>query len=439
MIRRWLACCALVSIGLVLQIQAQGPNDSKKDAQPNRAEEKKEEKKEEAPKKTNLFLVARVGMDDKGKSLSKETLLENFVNGMKISGCKCSGEPIVKPISPSVFRDLNRIVSGVSGEPWKAVLKNKVELSQAQLNDTTLLLITMPKGLQVEEMEIETTGGSALGGKYSPTVKDGKRMALLTTNPVTYSIPWELNAQISKIKMKTLSDGDGDTKLEEFDATAVKADKFFSVTVRDFEGDKGNLIKTLKDPAKFEDVITIGADLSEYSVQMATLGLSSGDIGSELDDKNNLVLTIPQNSKRTTSKVWVKFPLSESEALQECLKINASETVGQAYKMIKSIEGKVEAKDTAEVSPEKAAQWFELSPSEDKSQFSRTLALKDLDGLLKKYPQFFLVVVRERSYPGEDRIEIIRAPDLANSNVLNKLGGMIREKTGTAPAPKPGS
>jgi hypothetical protein len=283
-------------------------------------------------------------------------------------------------------------------------------------------------------MEVDTTGGSALKGIYSPSVKDGKRMSLLTTNPVTYSIPWELNAQITKIKLKTLSDSDSNNaKTEEFDATAIKADKFFSVTVRDFEGDKSKLIKTLKDPEKFEDVITIGADLSEYSVQMATLGLSTGDIGTELDDKNNLVLTIPQNSKRTTSKVWVKFPLNEAEAVQECVKINASETVGQAYKMIKAIEGKIEAKDMAEVTAEKGAQWFELPMAEDKSQFSRTLALKDLDGLMKKYSQFYLVVVRERSYPGEDRVEIIRAPDLANVNVLNKLGSMIRDKAGAAP------
>lgn len=438
MLKRWIPIVVLSLLGLVFRLEAQNPGETKKESPANQQEEKKsdspkkEESKEE-PKKSNLFLVARVGMDDKGKSLSKETLFENFVNGMKISGCKCSGEPIVKPIAPSVFRDLNRIVSGVNGEPWKVVLKNKVELSQAQLNDSTLLLITMPKDLQIEEMEVDTTGGSALKGTYSPTVKDGKRMSLLTTNPVTYSIPWELNAQITKIKLKTLSDSDSNTKTEEFDATAIKADKFFSVTVRDFEGDKSKLIKTLKDPEKFEDVITIGADLSEYSVQMATLGLSSGDIGTELDDKNNLVLTIPQNSKRTTSKVWVKFPLTEAEAVQECVKINASETVGQAYKMIKAIEGKIEAKDMAEVTAEKGAQWFELPMTEDKSQFSRTLALKDLDGLMKKYSQFYLVVVRERSYPGEDRIEIIRAPDLANVNVLNKLGSMIREKTGAAP------
>ena len=445
MLKRWLAVVALVCVGLVLRLEAQNPSESKKDSPGNEQEEKKkasdgeDKKADELPKKTNLFLVARVGMGDKGNTLSKSTLLENFITGMNISGCKCSGEPMVKPIAPSVFRDLNRIVSGVGGEPWKVMLKNKVELSQAQLDDSTLLLIKLPNGFQIEEMDIETVGGSSLTGVYSPAAKDGKRMALLTTNPITYSIPWELNAQINKIKMKTLSDADASSKVDEFDASAVKADKFFSVTVRDFEGDKNKLIKTLKNPEKFEDVITIGADLSEYSVQIATLGLSTGDIGTDLDDKNNLVLTIPQNSKRTSSKVWVKFPLTEAEAVQECVKINASETVGQAYKMIKAIEGKIEVKDMAEVTPEKGAQWFELPPTEDKSQFSRTLALKDLDGLMKKYAQFYLVVVRERSYPGEERVEIIRAPDLANVNVLNKLGSMIREKTGAAPKPPGGN
>lgn len=383
------------------------------------------------PKK--LVLIVRSGLNNMRTRVAKSTIIENFISAMEITGCKSDGVPIIKAISQSVYRDLNKIILGKSIENCDILLKNKIKLSQLKINDLEYLLVEVPSGMSVQELDIEMIGPSELSGKYTPYSNSiNKKMSQLSLSPLIYSIPWEDQCDILRVSTKTLIKNSNRIIIDIDDCENHAQQRYYSIVAENFVGSLSKIIQIMQDPEKFEDVIQIDANITpEAEINIASMWLPVQKTMIQLNQDNNLTFTIPQNSKGTTSKAWIKFPLTESEAIEQCAKINACETTGQAYKVFSEIEHKVKVNETSEVTPEKRAQWFELSPSGENTSFSRTLLLKDLDGMMKQYSKYYIVVVRERVL--SSKRELIRCPNLSNIEHLSQLEDIIRDRTNAMP------
>jgi len=385
-----------------------------------------EEKSDVIPQKTNLFLLARVGRQDNGVQLNAEGLKENFLRGLNNSQPqKDSYSKIdVKPISPSVFRNINKIVAGNVEEPWRADLPNGVSMLHAEIEDTLYLIIRMPKDkkLQLEWVDI-TTVGSVEAVKYG--AGGSKSLSLLSTSPETYSIPWELNSQIKEVNMKVLElDGKSEVKSlqQKYPLGSLNSDLYYSITIKDFTGDKKKLFDYVQNPKNYEDVIQIGADLSDYIVQIASMGIIGGGEGVGIDENNNWTPRVSQNAKGNVARAWVLFPLTKQQAEEEIKKFSKIMTPNAAYKEFAKMPNKVFApvkKEGAPIGNEKGkendfvpggpAKWYEL-PKGNSGHLERSINLGDLQDFLDKNKEFEMVVIRERNYPNEKKNNAIN-PD----------------------------
>lgn len=370
-------------------------------------------------KKTNLFLLVRVGQDSNGKALGKKLLEQNFTSGMKDTKCKSSGDVVVKPISPSVYQDINKIVAGKTEEPWKVGLSNGIQMSLAEIDGKVFLSIKMPEirdaafqNLQMDWIDItpaDATGRAKLGGKYGGDSK--KPLQLIASNPDQYIIPWEYNAQIARVRAQMLEmDKDGNTKPREiFEEELVKKnpDQYFSLSVKDFEGEKETLFKYLQDKKNFVDTIKIGADLSEYVVQMASMGIIRDGKDTILNDQNQWLVSI---SKGDADKAWILFPLNKSQAGEAKAKFDILETPQDAFAEFEKQPNKVplDAKAIPSVDGKTKPMWFELGANKDR--FERSIQLGNLQELLDTKSDLEALVITVREFQN-GRKELTRAKD----------------------------
>ena len=397
---------SLASFGLFVQDVSVAVAQDKANVADNDKEVKNTDQK--ATKKT-LFLLARVGRQDDGTQLNPETLEQNFTKGLDKSGCKYAGKVLVKAISPSVFRSITKIVAGAIEEPWKATLPNGVTLLHAEIEDSLFLAIRMPKDIksQLEWIEIEATGAEEKSGKYG-SGEGMKPLSLLGTSTTTYSIPWVLNAQITKVKMKILeldAQNKASSSEKEFPLEGLNSDLYYSLTVKDFEGDKQKLFNYVQDPINFEDVIQIGADLSEYVVQMASMGVIGGDsTGIGFDEKNRWLPVVSQNSKGNVERAWVLFPLNKDQAEAELKKFDKKDTPFNSYKKFAAMPNKVPANSDVKIDF-KTPQWYEL-PKGFQGQLTRPIDIGDLREFYDNQKDIQMLVIRERQLIKDDKENI---------------------------------
>lgn len=400
-----------LALSLMLQgfypVTAQETKDGKEQA--------KDDKQNTAQKpQSTLFLLARIGRQDDGSPLNAKGLAQNFEKGLKNSGCKYSGEVIVKPISPTVVRNINKIVAGASEEPWKVTLKNGISLLHMEIEDSLYLVIRLPEDkeskTQLEWIDISTTGSDDTSGKYAVVENKEnkmKKLNLLGTKPQTYSIPWSLNSQITKVKTNLQimdSNNKVTSKEEEESLENQNSDLYFSLTVKNFEGDKSKLYKYIQNPKYFEDVIQIGADLSEFVIQMASMGVIGGGGGTIIDENNNWVPLISQNSKGNVEKAWILFPLTKDQAKKEFEKFDKNKnTPFDAFMVFKnSPYKKVEAKEEATFNLTDEPKWYEL-PKGFGNQLTRAISLgSNLKSFYENQKDFDILVIREREEGKED-------------------------------------
>jgi hypothetical protein len=372
---------------------------------------------------STLFLLARIGRQDDGSPLNSKSLAQNFERGLKNAGCKYSGEVIVNTMSPTAFRSINKIVTGASEEPWKVTLQNGISLLHMEIEDALFLVIRMPEDrvskTQLNWIDISTMASDGFSGKYSALdnnessikklilgsndSKDAKikKLNVLSSNPQTYFIPWNLSSQISKVKIKSqITDkaGKATTLEEEYSLDNLNSDLYFSLTVKNFEGDKNKLFKYIQTPEYFEDVIQIGADLSEYAIQMASMGVIGGGGKSVIDEKNNWVPLLSQTSKGNVQKAWILFPLNKDQAAKELKKFDKNKnTPFDAYAAFKnSPYKKVTAKEDAVFKPNDEPRWYEL-PKGFGNHLTRPISLGgNLKVFIDNFTDFEFLAILER-------------------------------------------
>ena len=381
---------------------------------------------------TSIFLVVRVGQgqdkDGKSDSISKEELKRIIGNAIKDTNSE--GSLDVKDLSPSVFRDLNRIMNNSGAAAWRTEFDG-VAVSQAQIEEREVLLIKVPSTKhQVKQMDI-TTDKSKEPLVYTFNDKDeSKRLVRVAAD--VYSIPWELNKIILDMEIQMLKEGVAQPAIGK-NFRGLASDRHYGVSIRNFKGDIKKLYKSIQSEDTNGNQIEIGDGVQEYIVQLATFGESAVIGVPALSERNEYYARIARPSKGKVTRSWSLFPLTKEQAETEVGKY-----LGKNPEEVINIlrESKYQPVSITEDAATKTGhpQWFEFNFNTTKD-LERAIVLTDLPKLLENHKDgFYRVNIHELDVLGEDgrlkRREAIRTDKgYVYSEKIDGLSKVIEEKS----------
>jgi hypothetical protein len=381
---------------------------------------------------TSIFLVVRVGQgqdkDGKSDTISKDELKRIIGNAIKDTNSE--GTLDVRDLSPSVFRDLNRIMNNSGAAAWRTEFDG-VAVSQAQIEEREVLLIKVPSTKhQVKQMDI-TTDKSKEPLVYTFNDKDeSKRLVRVAAD--VYSIPWELNKVISDMKIQMLKEGVEQPAITK-NFRGLASDRHYGVSIRNFKGDIKKLYKSIQSEDTNGNQIEIGDGVQEYIVQLATFGESAVIGVPALGERNEYYARIARPSKGKVTRSWSLFPLTKEQAETEVAKYSGKNPEEVMDILRKSNYSAVSTtKDAATLTGD--PQWFEFNFNATKD-LERAIVLTDLPKLLEKHKDgFYRVNIHELDVVGEDgrlkRREAIRTDKgYVYSEKIEGLSKVIEEKS----------
>ncbi len=380
---------------------------------------------------TSIFLVVRVGQgqdkDGKSDTISKDELKRIIGNAIKDTNSE--GTLDVRDLSPSVFRDLNRIMNNSGAAAWRTEFDG-VAVSQAQIEEREVLLIKVPSTKhQVKQMDITTDKGKE-PLVYTFNDKDeSKRLVRVAAD--VYSIPWELNKVISDVKIQMLKEGVEQPAITK-NFRGLASDRHYGVSIRNFKGDIKKLYKSIQSEDTNGNQIEIGDGVQEYIVQLATFGESAVIGVPALGERNEYYARIARPSKGKVTRSWSLFPLTKEQAETEVAKYSGKNPEEVMDILRKSNYTSVSTtKDAATLTGD--PQWFEFNFNATKD-LERAIVLTDLPKLLEKHKDgFYRVNIHELDVVGEDgrlkRREAIRTDKgYVYSEKIEGLSKVIEEK-----------
>ena len=381
---------------------------------------------------TSIFLVVRVGQgqdkDGKSDTISKDELKRIIGNAIKDTNSE--GTLDVRDLSPSVFRDLNRIMNNSGAAAWRTEFDG-VAVSQAQIEEREVLLIKVPSTKhQVKQMDITTDKGKE-PLVYTFNDKDeSKRLVRVAAD--VYSIPWELNKVISDVKIQMLKEGVEQPAITK-NFRGLASDRHYGVSIRNFKGDIKKLYKSIQSEDTNGNQIEIGDGVQEYIVQLATFGESAVIGVPALGERNEYYARIARPSKGKVTRSWSLFPLTKEQAETEVAKYSGKNPEEVMDILRKSNYTAVSTtKDAATLTGD--PQWFEFNFNATKD-LERAIVLTDLPKLLEKHKDgFYRVNIHELDVVGEDgrlkRREAIRTDKgYVYSEKIEGLSKVIEEKS----------
>ncbi len=381
---------------------------------------------------TSIFLVVRVGQgqdkDGKSDTISKDELKRIIGNAIKDTNSE--GTLDVRDLSPSVFRDLNRIMNNSGAAAWRTEFDG-VAVSQAQIEEREVLLIKVPSTKhQVKQMDITTDKGKE-PLVYTFNDKDeSKRLVRVAAD--VYSIPWELNKVISDVKIQMLKEGVEQPAITK-NFRGLASDRHYGVSIRNFKGDIKKLYKSIQSEDTNGNQIEIGDGVQEYIVQLATFGESAVIGVPALGERNEYYARIARPSKGKVTRSWSLFPLTKEQAETEVAKYSGKNPEEVMDILRKSNYSAVSTtKDAATLTGD--PQWFEFNFNATKD-LERAIVLTDLPKLLEKHKDgFYRVNIHELDVVGEDgrlkRREAIRTDKgYVYSEKIEGLSKVIEEKS----------
>lgn len=381
---------------------------------------------------TSIFLVVRVGQgqdkDGKSDTISKDELKRIIGNAIKDTNSE--GTLDVRDLSPSVFRDLNRIMNNSGAAAWRTEFDG-VAVSQAQIEEREVLLIKVPSTKhQVKQMDITTDKGKE-PLVYTFNDKDeSKRLVRVAAD--VYSIPWELNKVISDVKIQMLKEGVEQPAITK-NFRGLASDRHYGVSIRNFKGDIKKLYKSIQSEDTNGNQIEIGDGVQEYIVQLATFGESAVIGVPALGERNEYYARIARPSKGKVTRSWSLFPLTKEQAETEVAKYSGKNPEEVMDILRKSNYTSVSTtKEAATLTGD--PQWFEFNFNATKD-LERAIVLTDLPKLLEKHKDgFYRVNIHELDVVGEDgrlkRREAIRTDKgYVYSEKIEGLSKVIEEKS----------
>ena len=366
-------------------------NPVKQDNKPSTPPAKPESKPDEGPAvvrvgnpgETTLFMMVRTG-----PHLTPDNLKTTLQEGLSAAHCTISGEPIIKPVSPAVFEEIESLTNqaaeaggGVKATTGLRRMASKDMLWEFRLSSPSQIL----KKLTVKYKSAE---GKDYDKEYSP-VSPADEGPLVLVSPGYYSFKPEAADQPISYEAETISLGQPAQKME---GKWPSSDRYYVITMRNFRGEKDYLFHVLQDSTKVAnplDSIRLGSDLVFVFANLDALGADEDD---DVIAGNNLILGAPPPRGRSVARGWILFPLTEAgmkEQLSEFRKIRDSKEL-----IAKVRENSISALTPTEIGPDSPAKWLELAQRRD-GRFRRDVPMKDFAGLLTKYPSAWGLVVWE--------------------------------------------
>ena len=331
------------------------------------------------PPETTVYLILRTGPNE-----TPEGILGTLKLGIEKSGAAIAGEPTIKTVSPAFLEEFEALVDQASGGPVVAA-KDGASIRLLPSRETVYEVKLAPTQiLKTLAVTYEKAGEKV----YSPTAPGGKSPLVLTV-PGRYAFTPEPADNPTAYAAAVAELGKPDTELK---GKWPAADKCFVVTLRNFRGDRKVLFDTIQNPKLVANPlknVRLGNDLV-FAFASLNSDAAKRKRG-RITENNELVVTIETLPDRNPKRVWVYFPLDETQmaaAREKYQKFGVDTLPGEIRK------DAVPADRVATVGPKDAPKWLEL-PAGTPGEFRRTIKLTDPVGLAKTYPALWMLVVWE--------------------------------------------
>lgn len=333
---------------------------------------------------TTLYLVLRTGPKE-----DEQRILATLKTGLKNSGSTTSADPTVRPVSPAFFEEFATLVDRAAGQPVVEsgdgvgirLLPSREPVYEVRLKPTQIL-----KQLRITDAKGETK-------EYTPKPPtSGESVPLMMTVPGRYAFAPDPGSTPTTYEAVVHEIGQPEATLK---GSWPVADKFFVVTMRDFQGDRGRMFEVIQDSNQVAnplDNVQLGNDLV---FAFAALNSSEGKVDDLFPGTNTIALRAPALRNRSPKRAWAYFPLNEEEskeAVAKFRKIGPTELPAEIRKAA------VQVGSEASLSESDPPRWFELPPNTTTGkpdQFSRPVTTDGFGWMYKKYPKLYMLQVWE--------------------------------------------
>ena len=331
------------------------------------------------PNDTTLFLMVRAG-----PSLNEKIIQNSLREGLKLSGCTIDGEPVVRGVSNAAFDELEALI-------------NKTPVNPSPEAGEGVTIRPLPTREPMSEFRLKSAGQvlrkltvtyKKAGPKdYVPSPPDkGEPLSLII--PGRYALrlepddePLTYEATVSELGKKD------DTLKDKWPAR----DRFFVITMKNFVGPRSELFKVIQDPKQVANPlenVRLGNDFVFVFANMESLAA----VVEETISGNELIVQVPAPIGRNPRRVWMQFPLSEDQykaARDQYRKFDSEELPREIRKNSTPIT------EDVLIDPKAEPKWIEIPDSGNGRSFLRRLPLKDLPGLVEKFPRVYRLIVWE--------------------------------------------
>lgn len=339
--------------------------------------------------RTTLYLVLRTGPD-----VTKDEILSNLRTGMSKTGVRIEGDPNIRSINPGFAEELMALTEGATGaaveDPKEgvairmlpSVARNAYELRIPARQTLKSLKVTYEKAKPKEYAPSDPGATSGL-----VMIVPG-RYAFYPDSPEPEDYPVSYEGTVSAF-------GKPDAEIK---GDWVKGDKYYMVTMREFQGDRDALFRAIQDKRIVADPFK-GVELKNDLI-FAFARLRAGDVRarpSVVDKDNNIDIRIESLEDRAPARVWIYFPLDEKSMIEARDTLRKKSGVDLSAEIRKNA---VPATQASLVNSKDGPKWYELPPRPTPegilpSEFERKIKLDDLGGLVDKYPKAYKLVVWE--------------------------------------------
>lgn len=356
---------------------------------------------------TTVYLVVRTK-----SSVLEKRVTDTVAAGLAASDTTIDGFPTVKPVSPLFFEQFAELIGSPRAmEIVPADDTKDVSVRPLPSRDTPLHEIRLPSAkqtltnLKVRYDRPAETGGEPID-EYAPKPPGEGPLTLIEPGryafrPDANRTPIEFTAVVDERDEQTRELVRG----KELKGGWPDADKFYVVTLKNFRHRSGSR-------ADHEDLLRAVARAQENEANPLTITRLGGDqvfLFADLTGEgvtpdedfikgNKLTLRAPGLPNRSPRRVWMLFPLTESEqekALETYARFPTTELPDEIRK------NAVPASEAFTFTPDSPAKWLELAPDANRpGSFSREITLDNVKGLVEKYPSIWRVTIWEFEKPG---------------------------------------
>lgn len=374
------------------------------------------------PGETTLYMMVRAGAH-----LSEVQLKNTLTRGLDKALCTIDGQPHIRQVSPYIFEELEAITSRTAKAVSTATPEHTV-IRRLPVRDQGMWEFHLTSPSQVLK-KLSITYKSAGKKEYTPVGPQEKGEVKLIV-PGSYAVKLEPNDEPVSYEAEVVDLGAESTKME---GKWPAMDRCYVVTMNNFRGSRDRLFRIIQDPREVPnplDSVRLGSDLVFV---FANMDANAAALEGDQVSGNSLVVNVPAARNRATARVWMLFPLTESEMKAKLKELRDIKDDEKLAKLIR--ESSVKASTDHTVGPDTPPRWLELPDHGLGRSFRRVIPLRDFKGLLDKYPSVWRILVWEYDdgKPAAIQVEhpVLRTPVLAVEKDIKEWPTALRERLGS--------